>query len=58
LFDDEPPMKNPGRFSSSISNRAKVQTELVGTFFKDSVERARDRNGRWDKEAHIILVGP
>ena len=46
VFDDEPPMKNPQRFSSSISNRAKVQTELVGTFFKDSVERARERNGR------------
>jgi len=46
MFDDEPPMKNPQRFSTSIVNRSKVQTELVGTFFKDSVERARDRNGR------------
>jgi protein-serine/threonine kinase len=46
LFDDEPPAKNPERFSTTIGNRAKLQTELVGTFFKDSVERARDRNAR------------
>jgi len=46
VTDTEPPEKNPVRFSTSISNRAKLQTELVGTFFKDSVERARDRNGR------------
>lgn len=46
MYDEEPPMKNPQRFSTSIVNRSKVQTELVGTFFKDSVERARDRNGR------------
>lgn len=46
LSDDEPPPKNPERFSTTIGNRAKLQTELVGTFFKDSVERARDRNAR------------
>lgn len=46
LADDEPPIKNPERFSTTITNRAKLQTELVGTFFKDNVERARDRNGR------------
>lgn len=46
LYDEEPPVKNPERFSTSISSRAKLQTELVGSFFKDSVERARDRNGR------------
>lgn len=45
-YDDEPPMKNPERFSSNVTSRAKLQTELVGTFFKDSVERARDRNAR------------
>lgn len=46
LTDEEPPPKNPERFSTSIGNRAKLQTELVSTFFRDSVERARDRNGR------------
>ncbi|KAG9954500.1 kinase-like protein, partial [Aureobasidium melanogenum] len=46
LSDEEPPPKNPERFSTSIGNRAKLQTELVSTFFRDSVERARDRNAR------------
>lgn len=46
VYDEEPPVKNPERFSTSISNRAKLQTELTGTFFRDSVERAKDRNER------------
>ncbi|KAG8625995.1 hypothetical protein KVT40_006396 [Elsinoe batatas] len=46
LYEEEPPAKNPAKFSTTITNRAKLQTELVGTFFKDSVERARDRNAR------------
>ena len=44
--DEEPPMKNPQKFPTSIINRAKLQSELVGTFFKDSVERAKERNTR------------
>jgi len=47
LSDEEPPPKNPERFSTTIGNRAKLQTELVSTFFRDSVERARDRNARY-----------
>lgn len=46
LFDEEPPLRNPAKYSTQMTNRAKLQTELVGTFFKDSVERARDRNSR------------
>lgn len=54
LYDDEPPVKNPERFSTSISNRTKLQTELVSSFFKDSVERARDRNARAQELDQII----
>ena len=44
--DDEPPAKSPEKYSDSIVKKAKVSTGLVSTFFKDSVQRARDRNGR------------
>lgn len=57
LYDDEPPVKNPERFSTSISNRAKLQTELVSSFFRDSVERARDRNGR-AQELDLVIKDP
>lgn len=57
VYDDEPPVKNTERFSTSISNRAKLQTELVSTFFRDSVERARDRNGR-AQELDLIVKDP
>ena len=46
ICDDEIPAKSPQKYSSTVANRAKLQSELVGTFFKDSVERARERNGR------------
>ena len=44
--DDEPPAKTPEKYSDNIAKKAKVSTGLVSTFFKDSVQRARDRNGR------------
>lgn len=47
IYDDELPVRNAERFSMSIVNRAKLQTELAGQFFKENVERARDRNGRF-----------
>ncbi|GAM83548.1 hypothetical protein ANO11243_015360 [Dothideomycetidae sp. 11243] len=50
-------MKNPQKFSTTIGNRAKLQTELVGTFFKDSVERAKDRNGR-AQELEQVMKDP
>ncbi|KAF2733179.1 serine/threonine-protein kinase cot-1 [Polyplosphaeria fusca] len=46
LFDEEPPQKSPEKFPESVQRQAKVSTGLVGTFFKDSVQRARDRNQR------------
>jgi len=46
LNDEEPPAKNPDRYGENVSKKAKVCTGLVSTFFKDNVQRARDRNGR------------
>lgn len=46
VWDDEPPPKNPEKYASGVVSRAKFQVELVGNFFRDNVERARERNGR------------
>ncbi|KAF2120815.1 serine/threonine-protein kinase cot-1 [Lophiotrema nucula] len=46
LNDEEPPAKSPDKYSESIQRQAKVSIGLVSTFFKDSVQRARDRNQR------------
>lgn len=47
LVDDELPIKNPEKYSENIFKRTKVATESVGTFFKENVQRARDRNQRY-----------
>ncbi|OCL09536.1 kinase-like protein [Glonium stellatum] len=46
LNDDEPPPKSPEKYSDNLLRQAKVSVGLVSTFFKDSVQRARDRNQR------------
>ena len=47
LNDEEPPQKTPEKYSDNVSRQAKVSVGLVSTFFKDSVQRARDRNQRY-----------
>jgi protein-serine/threonine kinase len=47
-YDDEPPVKNPDKYSSSIVDRVKLQKMLTQEFFKENVERARARNERYD----------
>lgn len=44
--EDELPPKQPDRYSDNVYRRAKASTELIGSFFKTNVERARDRNAR------------
>lgn len=46
MTDEEPPPKNPNRYGDNVDKKSKVCTGLVSTFFKDNVQRARDRNGR------------
>lgn len=47
IYDDEPPTKNPDKYSSAITERVKVQKLLTQEFFKENVERARARNERY-----------
>ncbi|KAF2813359.1 serine/threonine-protein kinase cot-1 [Mytilinidion resinicola] len=46
LYDEEPPAKSAEKYSENVLRQAKVSVGLVSTFFKDSVQRARDRNQR------------
>ncbi|KAF2717564.1 Serine/threonine-protein kinase [Polychaeton citri CBS 116435] len=46
IYDDEPPTRNAEKYSSSIADKVRMQKELTSHFFKENVERARDRNGR------------
>ena len=44
--DDELPPKNPDRYADNIYRRSKNSTEQVSNFFKDNVQRAKERNQR------------
>ncbi|KAF7184991.1 Serine/threonine-protein kinase cot-1 [Pseudocercospora fuligena] len=57
IYDDEPPQKNPDKYSSTITERVKVQKMLTQEFFKENVERARARNER-SKEIEAIMNDP
>lgn len=46
IYDEEPPAKTPEKYSDNVNRQSKVSVGLVSTFFKDSVQRARDRNQR------------
>ena len=55
IFDDEPPTKNPEKYSTTITERGKLQKMLTQEFFKENVERARARNERCVITSHNIL---
>lgn len=46
---EEPPEKNPEKYSSNIAKRGQGLHVLVEAFFKENITRARDRNVRWVK---------
>ncbi|KAG9205815.1 Serine/threonine-protein kinase [Epicoccum nigrum] len=46
LYDEEAPARNPEKYSSNVAQQATMSKGLINTFFKDSVQRARDRNQR------------
>jgi len=46
LYDEEAPKKAPEKFSDNVDKQATMSKGLINTFFKDSVQRARDRNQR------------
>lgn len=47
IFDDEPTPKNAEKYSSAITERVRHQKLLTGEFFKENVERAKNRNERY-----------
>ncbi|KAK4551801.1 Serine/threonine-protein kinase [Recurvomyces mirabilis] len=54
IYDDEPPPKNPEKYSTTITERVKLQKMLTQEFFKENVERARARNERAKELEGII----
>ena len=48
LYDEEAPARNPEKYSSNVAQQATMSKGLINTFFKDSVQRARDRNQRYE----------
>lgn len=45
--DEEPPERNPEKYSSNIAKRGKVVDAMVKSFFEQNVQRARERNIRY-----------
>lgn len=46
MLNDELPVKTPEKYSDNVYHRTRISTELVSAFFKENVQRARDRNQR------------
>lgn len=55
IYDDEPPPKNPERYSAAITERVRHQKMLTGEFFKENVERAKMRNERYEPLVTVRL---
>lgn len=47
MTEDEPPAKNPDKYGENVIKKAKVSCGLVSAFFKENVQRARERNLRY-----------
>lgn len=47
LYDEEAPPRTPEKYSDNVAKQATMSKSLINTFFKDSVQRARDRNQRY-----------
>ena len=45
-ISDEPPEKDPDKYSSNVAKRGQALHALVEAFFKENIGRARDRNLR------------
>ncbi|KAL9634245.1 MAG: hypothetical protein Q9164_004210 [Protoblastenia rupestris] len=54
---EEPPEKNPDRYSSNIVSRGQNLHAFVETFFKENITRARERNKR-AREVDADLQNP
>lgn len=47
MNDEEAPAKTPERYGQRVLDRSKINASLVQSFFKDNVQRAKDRNVRY-----------
>jgi protein-serine/threonine kinase len=47
LYEEEAPKRTPEKYSDNVEKQATMSKSLINTFFKDSVQRARDRNQRY-----------
>lgn len=45
--DEEPPERNPEKYSANIAKRGKVVEAMIKSFFEQNVQRARERNIRY-----------
>lgn len=55
IFDDEPLPKNAEKYSAAITERVRHQKLLTGEFFKENVERAKNRNERYPSPPPLPL---
>ncbi|KAM3415188.1 hypothetical protein BST61_g10308 [Cercospora zeina] len=46
IYDDEPPTKNPGKYSSAVKEEAKALKRKTRDWFLENVNRVRARNQR------------
>ena len=51
-FEEELPAKNPEKYADNIYRRAKHSTDQVGTFFRENVQRAKERNQRYAPQSN------
>lgn len=62
IYDDEPPPKNPEKYSAAITERVRHQKLMTAEFFKENVERAKNRNERYAKSTedtvseHVLIL--
>jgi protein-serine/threonine kinase len=59
LYDEEAPQRTPHKYSDNVDKQAVMSKGLINTFFKDSVQRARDRNQRYmvhNTPRHALLT--
>lgn len=47
IGDEEPPERDPEKYSANIAKRGKVVEAMIKSFFEQNVQRARERNIRY-----------
>lgn len=46
-LDEEPPERDPERYSTNVAKRGKLVEAMIKSFFEQNVQRARERNIRY-----------